>query len=306
MFESIGPVWDGNEVWLVVAGRRDVRRLPGLVRDDVLGLLPRAAARSLLPRSSACVSFEWRAKGESRAGGGSGSGPTRSAASAPRSSGASPSRPFCTGSRSTRAATSPASFCDLFNLYTVLGGIPSSLLFAFHGATYLTLRTTGDLCERAAPRRAADRSRRGVVVAGFLAWTVAVAVDRNDKDVFPPLVPALLGIAALSRRGAVHDASPKRLAFALTGVGNLALVATAVHEPLPARDGLEHRFRATASRSTNAVLQPLHAGGDERRRPHLPPGHPPLSGLDLPRLPRADRWGGAGFRRAAGGPAPTH
>ena len=45
MFESIGPVWDGNEVWLVVAGGRDVRRVPGLVRDDVLGLLHRAAAR---------------------------------------------------------------------------------------------------------------------------------------------------------------------------------------------------------------------------------------------------------------------
>ena len=44
MFESIGPVWDGNEVWLVVAGGRHVRRVPGVVRDDVLGLLHRAAA----------------------------------------------------------------------------------------------------------------------------------------------------------------------------------------------------------------------------------------------------------------------
>ena len=28
MFETIGPVWDGNEVWLVVARRRDVRGVP--------------------------------------------------------------------------------------------------------------------------------------------------------------------------------------------------------------------------------------------------------------------------------------
>ena len=25
----IGPFWDGNEVWLITAGRRDVRRLSG-------------------------------------------------------------------------------------------------------------------------------------------------------------------------------------------------------------------------------------------------------------------------------------
>ena len=41
---TIGPVWDGNEVWLIVGGRRDLRRLPQLVRHLVLGGLPRAAA----------------------------------------------------------------------------------------------------------------------------------------------------------------------------------------------------------------------------------------------------------------------
>ena len=63
------------------------------------------------------------------------------------------------------------------------------LLFAFHGATFLTLRTNGELCERAAARGPAARPARGVGVAALLAWTVAVAVDRNDKDVFPPRAP---------------------------------------------------------------------------------------------------------------------
>ena len=39
---TIGPLWDGNEVWLIVAGAGHVRRVPRLVRDHVLGLLPRA------------------------------------------------------------------------------------------------------------------------------------------------------------------------------------------------------------------------------------------------------------------------
>ena len=37
---TIGPVWDGNEVWLLVGRRRDLRRVPGVVRDPVLRLLP--------------------------------------------------------------------------------------------------------------------------------------------------------------------------------------------------------------------------------------------------------------------------
>ena len=43
---TIGPLWDGNEVWLIVAGAGDVRGVPRLVRDDVLGPVPGAAARA--------------------------------------------------------------------------------------------------------------------------------------------------------------------------------------------------------------------------------------------------------------------
>ncbi len=38
---SIGPIWDGNEVWLIVAGGGDLRRVPVVVRHDVLHLLSR-------------------------------------------------------------------------------------------------------------------------------------------------------------------------------------------------------------------------------------------------------------------------
>ena len=41
---TIGPFWDGNEVWLVVGGGGHVRRLPRLVRHLVLRALPGAAA----------------------------------------------------------------------------------------------------------------------------------------------------------------------------------------------------------------------------------------------------------------------
>src|SRR5262249_55654206 len=87
---------------------------------------------------------------------------------------------------------------DLFNGYTVLGGISVVLLFAYHGATYLTLRTVGDLCERASHTARWLSVAAALVVSGFLGWTVAVAVDRNDQSTAQALVPALLGIAAVA------------------------------------------------------------------------------------------------------------
>ncbi len=91
------------------------------------------------------------------------------------------------GGRSTRAATSGV-FWDLFNAYTLLAGLAVVVMFAFHGATFLTLRTQGGLLERAG-----EASRRlsvlaAVLGAAFLLWTVMVAVDHNDKNVFPPRV----------------------------------------------------------------------------------------------------------------------
>jgi cytochrome d ubiquinol oxidase subunit II len=79
----------------------------------------------------------------------------------------------------------------------VFGGVTIVLLFAFHGSTYLTLRTSGDLCERAASAARRLSVVAALAVAGFLSWTVAVAVDRNDKDVFPPVLAAALGMAAV-------------------------------------------------------------------------------------------------------------
>ena len=49
LINTIGPVWDGNEVWLLTRGRRDLRRLPRVVRHALLRLLPAAAAHPALP-----------------------------------------------------------------------------------------------------------------------------------------------------------------------------------------------------------------------------------------------------------------
>ena len=115
---------------------------------------------------------------------------------------------------------------DLFTGYTVFAGIAFVLLFAFHGANYLTLRTTGDLHERV--RTAARRLALPATAVGaaFVIWTVVVAVDRNDKDVFPVVVPAAAGIAALAVAAFLVYAGRSVLAFTMTALGTVAAVAT--------------------------------------------------------------------------------
>ena len=59
-----------------------------------------------------------------------------------------------------------------------------------------------------------------------LATRSAVAVDRNDKDVFPPLLPALLAIVALLGAVVCVWLARSGLAFVLTAAGAFLVVAT--------------------------------------------------------------------------------
>jgi cytochrome d ubiquinol oxidase subunit II len=88
------------------------------------------------------------------------------------------------------------------------------------------LRTSGVLCERAARAARLLSIPAAALAAGFLIWTVVVAVDRNDKDVFPPVLPAAIGIGALAIAVVFVALRRSGLAFAMTALGTVAAVAT--------------------------------------------------------------------------------
>jgi cytochrome bd ubiquinol oxidase subunit II len=225
MFQTIGPVWDGNEVWLVVAGGATFAAFPAWYATMFSGFYI-ALLLVLVCLIVRVVSFEWRAKSES----------TRW-------------RTFWTGANTVGSIGAAliwgvglanlvhgvplngdgdyaGDFFDLFSPYTFVAGVTVVLLFAFHGATFLTLRTGGELCQRAAA--AARRLSIPAAALGslFLVWTVVVAIDRNDKDVFPPLLPALLGVAALVLAAVFSIAGRSGRSFTMTALGVIFLVAT--------------------------------------------------------------------------------
>jgi cytochrome d ubiquinol oxidase subunit II len=225
MFRSIGPVWDGNEVWLVVAGAATFAAFPSWYGTMFSGFYL-ALLLVLVLLIVRVVSFEWRDKSDSRrwrrvwmwanAGGSTGIALVWGVALADLIHGV----PINSGGDYT------GTFWDLFSAYSVLGGIAFVLLFTFHGSCYLAVRTSGDLCERS--RRAARALAVPVIAAGaaFLVWTVVVAVDRNHKDVFPPVLPALIAIAALLLAGLFVYRGRSGLGFAISALATLAAVAT--------------------------------------------------------------------------------
>jgi cytochrome bd ubiquinol oxidase subunit II len=225
MFQTIGPVWDGNEVWLVVAGGATFAAFPAWYGTMFSGFYL-ALLLILFFLIVRVVSFEWREKGEgtrwrrvwmwANAGGSTGIALIWGIALSN----------LLHGVPLDSHGDYSGNLADLFHGYTALAGIASVLLFAFHGASFLTLRTTGDLCTRAS--RAARVLALPAVAAGagFLVWTVAVAVNRNDKSVFPVVLPAAIAIAALAAAGLLVCAGRSGLAFGMTVVATASAVAT--------------------------------------------------------------------------------
>jgi cytochrome d ubiquinol oxidase subunit II len=225
MFEAIGPVWDGNEVWLVVAGGATFAAFPAwyatMFSGFYLALLLVLAC--LIVR---VVSFEWRGKSKS---------PGWRRAWQWANTVGSVGAAFVWGVALTNilhglplnsSGDFAGDFWNLFSPYTVFAGLAVVLLFTFHGAAYLTLRTTGELCERAAVTARRLAIPAAVGAGALLAWTVAVAVENNHRSLAGPFVPAALGGLALLLAVLCILTGRRGWTFVMTALGTVAVVAT--------------------------------------------------------------------------------
>jgi cytochrome d ubiquinol oxidase subunit II len=225
LLASIGPVWDGNEVWLVVAAGATFAAFPAWYATMFSGFYI-ALLLILVLLIVRAVGFEWRERGADA---------RWRAVWLWCAVAASFGVPFLWGVALASLLNGvpvnadgdfTGDVLDLFSVYSVLMGLATVALFAFHGAAFLTLRTTGTLCEwaSAAARRLAIPAV--VLGAAFAAYTVYVAVDVNDRDVFPPILPAALAVAALLAAAVLVRAARSGWAFVATAAAALLLVAT--------------------------------------------------------------------------------
>jgi cytochrome d ubiquinol oxidase subunit II len=225
MFESIGPVWDGNEVWLVVAGGATFAAFPAWYATMFSGFYI-ALLLVLVFLIVRVVSFEWREKRDGAR--------WRTAwlwLNTIGSVGASfvwgvALANLLHGVPLNSSHQFSGDFLDLFSGYTVLAGVTMVCLFALHGATYLNLRTVGDFRERAGATAWRLCAPALVLAVAFVGWTVVIAHDRNQRGVLPVAVPAALVAAGLLLAIGCLRARRDGAAFAMTTLAAIGIVAT--------------------------------------------------------------------------------
>ncbi|MGW3655947.1 cytochrome d ubiquinol oxidase subunit II [Streptomyces sp. NPDC005151] len=218
LINTIGPVWDGNEVWLLTAGGATFAAFPEwyatLFSGFYLPLL--IILLCLIVRG---VAFEYRAKRPEERWQNNWENAIFWTSLIPALLWGVAFGNIVRGVKINADMEYVGNFADLLNPYAILGGLVTLFLFTFHGAVFAGLKTVGDIRERA--RRLA--LKLGLVTAvlalGFLIWT---QVDHGDGWSLLALIIAVM--ALVGAIGAVA-AGREGWSFALSGLTITAAVA---------------------------------------------------------------------------------
>ncbi len=217
LINTIGPVWDGNEVWVLVAGGATFAAFPEWYATLFSGFYL-ALFLILVALIARGVAFEfrskrpdpaWRSRWDLAIFGGSllpaflwGVAFANIVQGVPIDA-----RHQFTGDLFT-----------LLNPYGLLGGLTLLALFLTHGAVFLALKTTGDLRRRANAWAGRLGLAAAVVAVLFLAWTQTIRGG--------PASLALSVVAAVALVGALLANRVGREGWAF--VGSAVTIAVAV------------------------------------------------------------------------------
>jgi cytochrome d ubiquinol oxidase subunit II len=217
LINTIGPVWDGNEVWLLVAGGATFAAFPEwyatLFSGFYLPLLLILVA--LILRG---VAFEyrgkvddarWRRRWDACIIGGS---------LVPALLWGVAFGNILRGVKLDARHEYVGGFFDLLNPYALLGGLTTLTLFTLHGAVFLALETDGPVRLRAGRLAAVLGGPVIAIAGGFLLWT---GLDNGD-----PAGWALSGAAALTLAAGVAAAALRREGWAFLATGATVVLAT--------------------------------------------------------------------------------
>jgi cytochrome bd ubiquinol oxidase subunit II len=170
LVNTIGPVWDLNETWVIVAGASLFAAFPEWYATLFSGFyLPLLLI--LLALIARGVSFEYRHQRPESKWKSWFDGMIVVGSAVPALLWGVAFANIVQGVPLDAGHNYTGTLVDLLNPYALLGGLTTLLLFFSHGVVFVSLKTEGELRERA--RRLAARSGAVtiVVAAGFLLWT---------------------------------------------------------------------------------------------------------------------------------------
>ncbi|WP_328857046.1 cytochrome d ubiquinol oxidase subunit II [Williamsia herbipolensis] len=214
LLNTIGPVWDGNEVWIITAVGALFAAFPGWYAT-MLSAMYLPMLLLLVGLIARVVAIEWRGKIDDPrwrrwcdVGIGLGSW-------LPAFLWGMALANLVHGLPIGADARFVGGVADLLHPYALLGGVATTALFATHGAVFLSLKTAGPMRGDAmrAARRLAVPAAAITIAFGLWTW-----IDHGT-----PVVVAVLALATLATVAAT-TAGREWTAFATTSVAIVAHV----------------------------------------------------------------------------------
>ena len=208
VINTIGPVWDGNEVWVLVAGGATFAAFPEwyatLFSGFYLPLLLILVA--LIVRG---LAFEYRAKRDEATWRARWDQAIFFGSLVPALLWGVAFANIVRGVPIDANKEYVGSMLTLLNPYALLGGVTTLLLFLTHGAMFLALKTDGDIRHRARALAVKLGVATAAVAVVFLVWTQASSGDLASSAAFV--------LAALALLAGVYAAWAGREGWAFTG-----------------------------------------------------------------------------------------
>jgi cytochrome d ubiquinol oxidase subunit II len=219
VLHSIGPVWDGNEVWLIVAGGATFAAFPQwyatLFSGFYLALFLILVA--LILRN---VAFEFWGKGDSERWRTRWEWAIIAGSFVPALLWGVGWANIVHGVPIDRHGEYTGTLFTLLKPYALVGGLATLTLFLAHGAIFLSLRTTGDVEQRARAVAARVAPVAAVIVIVFLVWTLA---NQGGIEAFSAICAIGAAILVVAAAALVRD--PARAFGATCGAIVLFFVA---------------------------------------------------------------------------------
>jgi cytochrome d ubiquinol oxidase subunit II len=218
LINTIGPVWDGNEVWLITAGGALFAAFPEWYATLFSGFyLPLLLI--LLALIARGVAFEYRGKRGDRHWKARWDAAIVAGSLLPAALWGVVFANIVRGVPLNAHHDYVGGLLDLLSPYALLGGATTLALFVTHGAVFLALKTTDPVRTRAATLAARAGVAAAVLAITFLGWTLAQRAT--------PAAAALAAIAGAALLGTLAATRTRREGWAFLGTATAIAAAVA-------------------------------------------------------------------------------
>lgn len=224
MINTIGPHWDGNEVWLITAGGATFAAFPKWYASLFSGFyLP--LFLMLLALIVRGVAFEFRSKDANPRWRATWDWAIFIGSLIPALLWGVAFSNFVRGVAIDASQNIVGSFWDLLNPYALVGGLASLALFTLHGALFLRLKTGEPLVNEIKPLAWKLWIGAAVIFLGYAVYT-CFATDILSRPGLPPVIFLVLAAVALLLSGYFTRIRRAGWAFIMTALTILLTMAT--------------------------------------------------------------------------------